>query len=42
MNKINWKLIGIIAVGVVSVILMCVFGIQSSQNKAYNLDPGTE
>ena len=37
-NKTNWKLIGIIAAGVIAVILLCVFGVQSSQNKAYNLE----
>ena len=36
MNK--WKLPLIIGVGVVAVILLCVFGIQSSQNKAIALE----
>ena len=33
--KNNWKLVLIIGAGVVAVILLCVFGIQSSQNKAF-------
>lgn len=40
-NKImknNWKLVLIIGAGVVAVILLCVFGIQSSQNKAFALE----
>ena len=40
-NKImknNWKLVLIIGAGVVAVILLCVFGIQSSQNKAFVLE----
>ena len=38
MNKTNLKLIGIIAAGVIAVILLCVFGVQSSQNKAFALE----
>ena len=38
MNKLDWKLIGIIAAGVIAVILLCVFGVQSSQNKAFALE----
>ncbi len=38
MNKANWKLIGIITAGVIAVILLCVFGVQSSQNKAFALE----
>lgn len=38
MNKVDWKLIGIIAAGVIAVIVLCVFGIQSSQNKAFALE----
>ena len=34
MKNTNWKVAMIITVGVVAVILMFVFGIQSSQNKA--------
>ena len=33
-KKTNWKLLLIIGAGVIAVILLCVFGIQSSQNKA--------
>ena len=36
MNK--WKLPLIIGVGVTAVILLCVFGVQSSQNKAIVLE----
>ena len=36
--KNNWKLVLIIGAGVVAVILLCVFGIQSSQNKAFTLE----
>ena len=36
--KNNWKLVLIIGTGVVAVILLCVFGIQSSQNKAFALE----
>lgn len=38
MKNTNWKLPLIIIAGVIAVILLCVFGIQSSQNKAYNLE----
>lgn len=34
----NLKLGLIIAVGVIAVILLCVFGVQSSQNKAFSLE----
>ena len=36
--KNNWKLVLIIGTGVMAVILLCVFGIQSSQNKAFALE----
>ena len=36
--KNNWKLVLIIVAGVIAVILLCVFGIQSSQNKAFTLE----
>ena len=36
--KNNWKLVLIIGAGVMAVILLCVFGIQSSQNKAFALE----
>jgi len=34
----NWKLPLIIGVGVIAVIILCVFGVQSSQNKAITLE----
>ena len=37
-NKSNGKLIMIVAVAVIAIILMIVFGIQSSQNKAISLE----
>lgn len=36
--KANWKLWLIIAAGAVSVIILCIFGVQSSQNKAFVLE----
>lgn len=38
----NWKIIGIVCVGVIAVILMGVFGVQSSQNKAIGLEQAVE
>lgn len=38
MKNTNWKLPLIIGVGIVAVILLCVFGVQSSQNKAISLE----
>lgn len=37
MNK-NWKLWLIIVAGIISVVLLAVFGVQSSQNKAYTME----
>ena len=37
-NKTNWKLPLIIGAGIIAVILLCVFGVQSSQNKAFVLE----
>ena len=37
-KKTNWKLPLIIGAGVVAVILLCVFGVQSSQNRAFALE----
>lgn len=37
-SKTSWKLFLIIAAGVVAIILLCVFGVQSSQNKAFSLE----
>lgn len=34
----NWKVSLIAAVGVIAVVLLCVFGLQSSQNKAFSLE----
>lgn len=36
--KKNWKLCLIILACILSVILLCVFGVQSSQNKAFSLE----
>lgn len=36
--KLNWKMPLIIGAGVVAVIILCVFGVQSSQNKAFVLE----
>lgn len=38
MKNTNWKLPLIIGVGVIAIILLCVFGVQSSQNKAIALE----
>ena len=38
MKNTNWKVLVIIGVGVLAVILMIVFGVQSSQNKAIALE----
>lgn len=35
---INWKLPLIIGAGIIAIILLCVFSIQSSQNKAFALE----
>ena len=32
--KENWKLVLIVAAGIVAVIFMCIFGVQGAQNKA--------
>ena len=37
-KKTNWKLPLIIGAGIVAVILLCVFGVQSSQNRAFALE----
>ena len=36
--KNQWKLISIIAVSVMAVFILCVYGIQSSQNRAFALE----
>lgn len=38
----NWKMSAIVIVGVICVVLMCVFGVQSSQNKAISLEQAVE
>lgn len=37
-KKTNWKLPLIIVAGVIAVILLCIFGVQGSQNKAIALE----
>ncbi len=37
-KKSNWKLVAIVAAGIIAVILMCIFCVQSAQNKAYSLE----
>lgn len=37
-SKADWKLIMIVAAGVIAVMLLGVFGVQSSQNKAFALE----
>lgn len=37
-KKMNWKLPLIIGVGVIAIILLCVFGVQSAQNRAFSLE----
>ncbi len=37
-KKTNWKLPLIIVAGVIAIILLCVFGVQSSQNRAFALE----
>ena len=36
--KENWKLVLIVASGIVAVIFMCIFGVQGAQNKAFALE----
>lgn len=38
MKKKDWKMALIIGAGVISIVLLCVFGVQSSQNKAFALE----
>ncbi len=38
MKKLDWKLLLIIVAGVAAFIMLCVFGVQSSQNKAFSLE----
>ena len=36
--KENWKVTLIVLAGILAVVLLCVFGVQSSQNKAFALE----
>ena len=36
--KENWKLILIVAAGIIAVIFMCIFGVQGAQNKAFAME----
>ena len=36
--KENWKVALIVAAGVMAVILLCIFGVQSAQNRAFSLE----
>ena len=38
----NWKLVSIGAAAVITIILMCIFGVQSSQNKAIILEEAVQ
>lgn len=38
----NWKVPALMAIGVICVVLMCVFGVQSGQNKAIGLEQAVE
>ena len=38
MKNTKWKLVLIIIVGIIAVIMLCIFGVQSSQNKAFILE----
>ena len=40
MKKSSWKLILIIVAGILAVVMLGVFGVQSSQNKAFSLEMG--
>lgn len=40
--KNNWKMGSIIASGVIAVIVLCIFGVQSSQNKAFVLEESVD
>lgn len=36
--KENWKLVLIVAAGIIAVIFMCIFGVQGAQNKAFAME----
>lgn len=38
----NWKIISIVAASVLAVLLLCIFGVQSSQNKAISYEENVE
>lgn len=38
MKNVSWKLILIAVVSAISIVLMCIFGVQSSQNRAISLE----
>lgn len=37
-HKFNWKMTIIIAVGIIAVVTLIIFGVQGTQNKAYSLE----
>lgn len=37
-HKFNWKMVVIIAVGIIAVVTLAIFGVQGTQNKAYSLE----
>lgn len=39
--KENWKLVLIVAAGIIAVIFMCIFGVQGAQNKAFAMEEVT-
>lgn len=36
--KENWKLVLIVAAGIIAVIFMCIFGVQGAPNKAFAME----
>ena len=36
--KFDWKLVLIIVAGILAVVMLCVFGVQGAQNKAFDLE----
>lgn len=36
--KEKWKLVLIVAAGIIAVIFMCIFGVQGAQNKAFAME----
>lgn len=37
-TKENWKLVLIVAAGIIAVIFMCICGVQGAQNKAFAME----